>query len=148
MSKKPSACFTILAIALAAAAGATRGAPPVAKQVSLSISRLSIAPGERVVGFEFHITSGRVAQIPDTPIGWNITIDNDPSWNGKVSGSVVVASAAVDASFFRGFLIVEKNESLGNPFAIRGDVIVTRDFVKERRILVTMRELTLAPVSK
>ncbi|MGC1106806.1 MAG: hypothetical protein WA876_09730, partial [Candidatus Acidiferrales bacterium] len=140
--------FTTAVIALAVAVGATRGAPPAAKKVSLSIAGLSIASGERVVGFEFHIRSGRITQVRDAPIGWNISVDNDPSWNTRVNGSAIVAAAALDASFFRNFLVVAKKESLGNSFEIHGDIVVTRDFVKERRIPVTMRELTLTPVSR
>ena len=78
--------------------------PPHAKFVSVSLSALHLDTAERVVGFHFEVTAGRIAQIPDMPIGWNISVDNDPSWNTSVDGSIRVAAAALDSSFFQIFL--------------------------------------------
>jgi hypothetical protein len=63
--------------------------------VCVSIPNLQIGDKERVVGFEIHVGSGRIAALPDIPIGWNVSIDNDPSWNTKIEGSLKVGAAAV-----------------------------------------------------
>ncbi|MFZ0465976.1 MAG: hypothetical protein WBE87_03320 [Candidatus Acidiferrales bacterium] len=136
----------LLALAAAVTAVGALGAPPNKTRVSVSIPRLSIAPGERVAGFEFHVTSGRIVRLANAPARWSIAIDNDPSWKASVSGSIIVASAAVGGSFFRNCLIVEKKESLGIPFEIHGEIVVTRDLVKRRRIPISMRDITLTSV--
>lgn len=125
-----------------------RSSPPASSFLSVSISNLNIAAGERVVGFEFHVTSGRIVRVPDMPIGWNISVDNDPSWNTKITGSIMVAAAAVDSSFFRNFLVVEKDASLGIPLRIQGDVVVSKDFVNTRKISISMTDLTVVAAAQ
>lgn len=121
------------------------GGDPFSDQVmSISIPSLAISKEERVVGFEVHITSGRIAELPNVPIGWSISVDNSPSWNTVIKGSTLVGAAALDPDFFTDFLVVEKNESLGLAFDVRGEVVVTRDFIKERRINVGLKDLVLA----
>jgi hypothetical protein len=133
----------VLAIMIAAAAIAA--GKPAARRESLSLTSLRIAAGERVVGFELHIRSARIVSMPEVPTGWDVHIQNNPSWNTVIRASSLVGAAAVDAGFFKTFLLVEKNESLGLPFGVSGDVIVTRDFVKERRIRISMHNILLEP---
>lgn len=115
--------------------------------MSISIPALHAASKERVVGFEIHVKSGRIAQLPNVPIGWNVSVDNDASWNTVIKGTSTVGAAAVDQSFFRGFLVVEKNESLGIPFDVEGEIVVTEDFTTERRIKVGIKDLVLKSVA-
>ena len=137
--------LALLAVAIAVALGAARGKAPVKKTASLSLSRLHIAAGERVVGFEFKIKSGRIAAVPDIPVGWDVRVENNPSWNAVVRASSLVGAAAMEAGFFKNFLVIEKNDSLGLPFDLSGDIVVTRDFVTERRIHISMKNVTLVP---
>lgn len=116
--------------------------------VSVSIPSLHVTRRERVVGFEIHVTSGRVARLSDVPIGWNVSIDNDASWNAVAKGSLTVGAAALDANFFRNFMVIEKNESLGIPFDVRGEVVVTEDFATERRIKITLNDLALVKLPR
>lgn len=58
------------------------------------------------------------------------------------------AFKALNASFVHDFAVIEQNETLGNTFQVRGDVVVSRDFVSERRIPVTMSEVVLRPAAK
>jgi hypothetical protein len=116
------------------------------QSMSVSIPSLHLASKERVVGFELHITSGRIAQLLNTPIGWRLYIDNDPSWDTTVKGSLIVGAAALDAKFFEHFLVVEKDESLGIPFDITGEVIVSKDFVSESRIKVGLKDCAITPL--
>jgi hypothetical protein len=138
----------VLALVIVVIAPTARPAPKAAKLETLSIEALHITPGERVVGFDLMITSGRVAKVLKAPIGWSISVENDPSWNTKISGSILVAAATVNPSFFHDFAAIEKNETLGSVFHVRGDVIVSRDFVKERRIPITMRDVVLTRDAK
>jgi hypothetical protein len=117
--------------------------PPHREFVSVSLLALNIGAGERVVGFHFDVTSGRIAQIADTPIGWNISVDNDPSWNTRVDASIRVAAAAVDSSFFQDFAVVEKDENAERPFELAGEVDVSTDFSKVRNIQVVMKDFTV-----
>jgi len=105
---------------------------------------------ERIVGFEIHVHSGRVAQLPNVPIGWNISVDNDPSWETSVTGSISVGSAAVNANFLRGFMVVEAQKDAPSdlPFDLQGEVILTSDFVKERRIKLTMKDFQIKRVRR
>jgi hypothetical protein len=116
------------------------------QSMSVSIPSLHPASKERVVGFEFHIKLGRIAQLPNTPIGWSLNIDNDPSWDATIKGSLIVGAAALDSKFFEHFLVVEKDESLGIPFDLTGEVIVSKDFISERRIKVGLKDCVITPL--
>ncbi|MGB9234562.1 MAG: hypothetical protein WCC04_09120 [Terriglobales bacterium] len=124
----------------------TRGAVAQGQMISISIPSLHLAPKERVVGFELHIKAGRIAKLPNVPSGWNISIGNDPSWNTDIEGTMIVGAAALDSSFFRDFLTVEKSEPLGVPFDVRGEVIVTEDFVAQRRIRIGINSIAIREV--
>jgi hypothetical protein len=111
--------------------------------VSISLPGLEIGAGERVVGFNFNVTSGRVAQLPDMPIGWNIAVDNDPSWNTTVDASIRVAAAALDASFFEDFAVIEKEDRAESPFELSGKIVVSADFSHSRTIQVAMKDFVI-----
>ncbi len=104
-----------------------------------------MATGERIVGFDIDLTSARIAQMPDTPIGWNIAVDNDPSWNTKIEGSTIVAAAALDIDFFRDFVVVEKEGKAPNPFDVKGEIVVSKDFSHVRKIQVGMKDFAMTP---
>ena len=116
--------------------------------LSVSIPTLHATSKERVVGFEIHVTSGRIAELPKVPIGWDVSIDNNASWNTEIKASSTVGAAALDPTFFRDFLVVEKNGSLSVPFDIRGEVVVTQDFATERRIKIAIKDFTLKELAR
>ena len=139
-----AAAVTALLLLVPGEAAGPAGAEALGGQfVSVSLPALHIGTGERVVGFHFDVTSGRIAQIPDMPIGWNISVDNDPSWNTKVDASIHVAAAAVDSSFFHDFAVVEKEGNAESPFKLEGEVDVSTDFSKVRKIRVVMKDFTV-----
>lgn len=115
---------------------------------SLSIRKLGIGAKERVCGFEFNLKSGRISEIHDLPRGWNINVDNDPSWNVTVTGSLIVGAAALDANFFKRFLVFEKNGSLGVPFDLAGEVIVTENFENVRRVKIDLKDCVITKLKK
>lgn len=139
---------SVALLAILLSATIAKPMPKAAKLELISVERLHIAEGERIVGFEFKITSGRVAKVLNAPIGWDISVENDPSWNTRIRGSILVAAAAVNASLLHDFAVIEQNENLGNAFQVRGEVIVSRDFLKERKIPITMSDVVLTPAAK
>lgn len=110
--------------------------------VSVSVPALHVSNKERIVGFEIHIRSGRIALLPNTPIGWNFSVDNDPSWNTVIKGSIDVGAAAMDPDFLRDLIVVEmeKDAPSNMPFDLQGEIIVTSDFSSERRIKLSMKD--------
>ena len=110
--------------------------------MSVSIPALHLADNERIVGFEVHVRSARIALLPSVPIGWNISVDNDPSWNTVIKGSIDVGAAAMDRDFLQDFMVVEVERDAPSdaPFGLQGEVIVTSDFIKERRIKLSMKD--------
>jgi len=121
------------------------GAKAQSQIVSVSVPALHVAKSERIVGFEIHVRSGRIALLPNVPIGWNISVNNDPSWNTVVKGSIDVGAAAMDPEFLRDFLVVEveKDAPSDMPFDLQGEVVVTSDFVAERHIKLTMKDFAI-----
>jgi len=113
--------------------------------VSVSIPALHVSKNERIVGFEIHVRSGRIALLPNVPIGWNISVDNDPSWNTVVKGSIDVGAAAMDPDFLQDFIVVqvEKDAPSDMPFDLKGEVIVTSDFSSEKRIKLSMKDFAV-----
>lgn len=83
--------------------------PSFAQKLSVTIPSLSLADKEQIVGFEIHVQSGMIAQLPNAPRGWAVSIDNDPSWKTRVSVSLIVGAAALNTDFFRDFLRIEKD---------------------------------------
>jgi hypothetical protein len=115
--------------------------PASGQIVSVSVPKLSLAKGERIIGFEVHVRSGRVALLPNIPIGWNMSVDNDPSWETVVKGSIEVGGAATDADFLREFMVVEKEPGTSDSsLDLSGEVVVTSDFKNERHIKLAMKD--------
>ncbi len=148
MNNKPKHRLFLALASVALAFGLLRASEAARRQTLLvSIPALHATSAERVVGFEIHITSGRIAALPNVPIGWNVSIDNDASWNTVIKASSTVGAAAVDSGFFREFLVVEKNESLGVPFDMGGEVVVTEDFATARRIKLRIKDFAMGIVA-
>ena len=144
ISYKPlSVALALLSITYAATVAHAQAARQ--QKVSISLRSLAVAPGERIVGFHLEVTSGRIARLPEVPIGWNLSVDNDPSWNTKLDASVIVASAALAPDFFKNFAVIEKHTSDAR-FDITGDIIVSRDFASTRTIHVGMKDFVFRPV--
>ena len=115
---------------------------------SISLGPLHLAPKERIVGFELRVHSGRIASLPAVPIGWHVTVENEPSWNTRLFGGIVVGAAALDLRFFKDFVVVEKTSSLGLEFRVEGSLVVTDDFVKERHVTLGRGDVLLKAVGR
>lgn len=137
--------LAVLVISVAGCVGPAGPSP--ARVESLSIGRLPVTAHDRIVGFDFEIHSARVVSMRDIPAGWDVHVQNSPSWNAEVNGSALVGAAAVGPQFFTNFLRIETNESLGLAFGIHGNVIVTQDFVKERHIAISTKDVSLTALA-
>jgi hypothetical protein len=101
---------------------------------TVSIPSLAINNHERIVGFEIKVHSARIATLMNAPSGWNFTIDNDPSWTASISATVEVGAAALDRGFFQRFVRIEQSPEKDVRIELEGEVIVTADFVSQRKI--------------
>jgi len=113
-----------------------------AQTMIVSVAALHLQKNERITGFEMRVRSGRIAQLPNVPIGWSISVDNDPSWNTSVGGSIAVGAAALNPDFLRRFIVVEKEKNAPSdmPFALEGEIFVTSDFSAERTIRLSSKD--------
>jgi hypothetical protein len=120
------------------------GLEPPAK-VFVSLPALHVGVGERIVGFHLDVTSGRIAELPDVPPGWNISVNNHASWNTSVDASTTVTSAAaLDIEFFRDFIAIEKDANARNSFEIKGEVTVSKDLANVRKIPLGTKDFVMA----
>lgn len=112
----------------------------------LTINKLPLEYKERIVGFEIKITAGGIVSMPRIPMGWDLAINNDPTWNTKLVGSVIVGAAALQQNSFTDFVIIDKNEFGDLTFAIKGEVITTKDFVNQRHIVLEKKYISLKKI--
>ena len=64
-------------------AGPANAESPV-RQYVVVLPKLPL--GARLTSFDLRINGGQVATLKETPAGWTITINNDPSWNDSLKG--------------------------------------------------------------
>jgi hypothetical protein len=76
------------------------GAAPRADEFGMSIVGLRYDPAERVSKFDFKISGGQVVGLPRVPMGWTLSISNDPSWSSEVSGTAIVGAAFIQPRQF------------------------------------------------
>ena len=110
---------------------------------SVSPPHLGAAIGERVVSFEIHISAGEVLAVSNLPIGWYVVVDNDPSWQTKISGNARVGAASLDPDEFQKLRLVVKKDEFYLKFAVAGTASVTKDFQKERHVALKMSDFSV-----
>ena len=104
---------------------------------------LDVRKNERVVGIRLKFESAQITSMPIVPIGWQISVINDPSWSATVQGSIIVGAAAVDSSFFHDFITIKKGPDQGLSLAIEGEIDLTTDFEHERQVRLDSSNLAL-----
>lgn len=116
------------------------------KMYSVSFPQLKGAgKGERVVAFEIKVTAGGIRSVSNVPMGWNLVIDNDASWQTTIHGNVEVGAAALEPADFRRLtLTVERNEFGDLKFELAGVVSVTAGFDKARQIHLAMGDFAVS----
>lgn len=94
----------------------------------VSLSGIKLESKERIAGFNIKIKSGVIVSLPSVPVGWSISIDNDPSGITNIEGNAIVGSAFLDKNdkVCDSLLVVEKLSgnlaSQDVPFDIKADV--------------------------
>jgi hypothetical protein len=136
------ACFLAMSVFAASGNEGTDHAT-----ADFSLPSLHLSDKERVIGFEIHIQSGRIARLFDIPIGWEVCAHNDASWDTIVTGTFSTGATALSAAFFKHFMIVEKHASREKPFDVHGDVIVSEDFSTERHVNVSLKDFTVTTLT-
>lgn len=82
-----------------------------AEYYKLSLAGIRLENNERIAGFEITVSAGRIYSVPKAPAGWELAIDNDPSWTTSIRGSGIVASAFLgsnDKNLLENLLTIEK----------------------------------------
>jgi hypothetical protein len=99
----------------------------------VSAERAVLQPGERIVGFELTVTSGRIASVPTVPVGWSVEVENYPTWRTQMTGTILIGAAALAPGNLRDFVVVEAHDENGR-FDVTLVLTVTADFQRERRL--------------
>jgi hypothetical protein len=126
---------TFIAVTLLACSVAQAG-----PRVNLAIPRIDLRPGERICGFDI-AGSNLILLSVKTPTEWTIDIDNSSS-GPHLRGTIKVGSAALDATGLNNILEFEEEPTLG-PATVKVIVIATKDFERERRIVLSPHEARL-----
>jgi len=92
----------------------------------------SLPAGARVMGFTFDITGGGVSALARAPAGWQISIDNDPSWQSSITGQAIVGAAALAPADVQAmFSVAEAPQAiaadLGLKFSLHGDLTIMQN---------------------
>jgi hypothetical protein len=98
-------CFVLVWCVVNAAAADT-------EQYTVSARALTIAAGERITNFEIHVTAGAFRRVSHLPIGWYIDIDNDGSWQTKVTANCQVGAASLGFEEFQELKFMIEKTSL------------------------------------
>lgn len=118
--------------------------------VHVAIPKDRLAENDRIVAFTASIAAGGVLSLPSVPIGWSITIDNDPSWQTSIKGTTIVGAAALDTrsspAFFDRFLTIKKEPCsayLDAPLDVTVEIVTTTDFVNLKTLVLKKSDLKL-----
>jgi hypothetical protein len=113
----------------------------------LSASRLN-TDGDRVVAFDLKAADCSIRSIPDVPPGWFLSITNDASGTAEITANAQVGAAALSAGYFMRFVGLRRQASETPISHLALEVVVTKDFVHERHIVVPPGDLTLSNASR
>jgi hypothetical protein len=132
---------TVLLLVISSSVAALHGAnAPSGSTYSISVPLLKTSAGERVVSFEIDVTAGTVQAVSNLPMGWYVVVDNDASWQTKVTANTTVGAAALSPEQFQKIQLVVKKDETYSKFAVSGTISVTKDFEKKRHIQLKVEE--------
>ena len=118
----------------------------------LAFLSLDQLPGERVAKFDLHIRSAMIIGFRSIPVGWQINIDNDPSWTTQVSGTAIVGAAWLEPSALRPWflsLLAEPGSRRDATMSINVDGWVTLSNGDTTRVIGIMnRDVALIPTPR
>jgi hypothetical protein len=126
-----------------------RGTCISGERFSLSMARTVLKKNERVLFFKATVSAGRIVSLHEIPIGWNVHIDNDASWNTGISANATVGAAALEGDFFKDFLVIEKAEPPLVPFAIESEIGTYTEGTEEQgSVQLKMKDIRLRKLGK
>jgi hypothetical protein len=97
-----------------------------------------------VVGLRLSAESGYISAVPDIPRGWFVSVTNDASGRADITANAQVGAAATDIGFLQRFVTV-REQNKGDPIKkIELEIVVTSDFLTERRIRVPWDRLRVS----
>jgi hypothetical protein len=109
----------------------------------LSVAHLN-TDGGGIFAFDLKASDGSIRSLPAIPKGWFLTIANDASGTAEVRGNAQVGTAALSANFFVRFAGIQR-QSPEHPISrLTLELVVTNDFVSERRVDVPLGDLLLS----
>ena len=115
------------------------------KTTSVSLTNIQLQKGERVIGIELHGNAAAFKTLTNLPVGWNLNIDNSPSWQSKMEGSLQVGSAALDLNALQRLRITLYVYEFGDlHFGLSGKIVVTSDYEKERTLHLDSANFSLS----
>jgi hypothetical protein len=118
------------------------------EKVSLSILKNVLKKNERLLSFKIAISAGRIVSLRDIPIGWDVHIDNNASWNTNISANATVVAAALESDFLKDFLVIEKAEPPLVPFAINAQIgMFTQGTEEQRSVQLKTKDVRLRKLS-
>jgi len=108
----------------------------------ISLAKLPFTKSERISGIDIKLKSGRIYSMSQFPMGWNVVVNNDPSWMTSFKGSLLVGAAALDqkdVKMLDHLVVIEKlsDKIITNdiPFSVELDIYLI-DFIKnEERVI-------------
>jgi hypothetical protein len=86
----------------------------------------------RITQFRIGVTSGRIKFMKDIPSGWDISINNAPSWNSTIQANIIVGAAALSPDKFNNLICIESIKLPDLEFKLEGEIATTHDFEKEK----------------
>lgn len=117
-----------------------------AEYYKLSLAGIKLDKNERIAGFEITVSAGRIYSVPKAPAGWELAIDNDPSWTTSIRGTGIVASAFLgsnDKDLLENLLTIEKApEEIAKeiPFDVNATIQIVNSETEEERTVKQSRE--------
>ncbi len=123
-----------------------------AEYYKLSLVGTKLEKNERIAGFEIAVSAGRILSVPKVPAGWELAIDNDPSWTTGIRGTGIVASAFLgsnDKDLLENLLTIEKApEEITReiPFDVNATVQIVNSETEEERTVKQNRETLVIKV--
>lgn len=116
----------------------------------VSLAGIKLEINERINGFEITIKSGKIQSIPNVPGGWELVIDNDPSWTSSIKGTAVVGAAFLgsdDKNLLSNLLTVERlTEGIipkDIPFEVKASIHIVHTVTEQQRTVVEGKECLL-----
>lgn len=108
----------------------------------ISLAKLPFMKSEKISGIDIKLKSARIYSMSQFPMGWNVVVNNDPSWMTSFKGSLLVGAAALDQQDMKmldHLVVIEKlsDKIITNdiPFSVELDIYLI-DFIKnEERVI-------------